>query len=126
MANLKINGNLTIVGGGTLNSQNIATEQDIKNIGKTSQLLASMNDTGATFNLSSNLNNFSFVMLISRRSDEYRMPILIPVGYILSHQNVELQIEGWDGARYRIIFTSTTARISNGYYANPVEVWGIN
>lgn len=87
--------------------------------------LASINKSDVRTTLLQPITEFSYILIVNRRSGDYRMPTLIPVGYILSHQNVEFLMESWDGSRFRIIFTTTTANVSAAYYATPCEVWGI-
>lgn len=106
----------------TINDSAIAI---LDELGHSATLLYSIDDTDVAYTLAQPIENFSYILLVNRRAGDTRMPTLIPVGYILAHQNVELKMESWDGSRFRIIFTNTTANVSAAYYATPCEVWGI-
>ena len=94
-------------------------------LGQYRELIASIDDTNVATTLSKPITDFSYILIVNRRSGDRRMPILIPVSYLEGNQNVELMLESWDGSRFRIIFTTTTANVSAQYYALPCEIWGI-
>lgn len=125
MASLNVSGVIKSAGG-DLNSQNIATEDDIKNIGQqVTQLLVTDGGTG-TWTIS-DISNYRYLFFTAYRSSQWRAFYYIPVWFIKQHLGEELCWEMWDGSRCRFQFNSVTEfKVNAEYYAGDIYIHGVN
>lgn len=113
--------------GVTINDIDVATKNDVNNVGK-SVVQLGIESNGDTITLSQPITNFKFVWIINySTSKAFRCPQIFPSVWLSQHYGQEIQIESYDGSRYRCRFdNSQSFTIVAKYYANDVYVYGIN
>lgn len=93
-------------------------------LGQYGQKIATLQNTN-TQTLSNPLSKYSYVLIMSEQDGIRRYSALLPVGYLRANQNNEIRFKCWDDSAFRLIFTSTTVRCTNEYYAYPITIHGM-
>lgn len=93
-------------------------------LGQLEETIATLQNTD-TQTLSNPLSKYSYVLIMSEHDGIRRYSALLPVGYLRANQNNEIRFKCWDDSAFRLIFTSTTVRCTNEYYAYPITIHGM-
>ena len=93
-------------------------------LGQYGQKIATLQNTN-TQTLSNPISKYSYVLIMSEQKGIRRYSALLPVGYLLANQNNEIRFKSWNDSAFYLIFTSTTVRCTNEYYAYPITIHGI-
>ena len=119
--------NVVATEGLAVNNISVATKNDVNNVGKAIVELG-VESNGDTITLSQPITNFKFIWIINYSTSEaFRCPFLFPAIWLSQHYGQEIQLESYDGSRYRCKFdNSTSFTIVAKYYANDVHIYGIN
>lgn len=119
--------NISASNGMAINNMDVATKNDVNNVGK-SVVQLGIESNGDTITLSQPITNFKFIWIINfSTSEAFRCPQIFPSVWLSQHYGREIQIESYDGSRYRCRFdNSQSFTVIAKYYANDVYVYGIN
>lgn len=119
--------NISALNGMAINNLDVATKNDVNNVGKSIVQLG-IESNGDSITLSQPITNFKFIWIINYSTSEaFRCPHIFPSVWLAQNYGKEIQIESYDGSRYRCRFDNSQAfTVIAKYYANDIYVYGIN